>query len=134
MEIREYLEGKIILIAEDIDWNFRYLEMMLARLNKARVIWAKDGVEAVNTCKDHPEIDLVLMDIQMPEMDGYNATRLIKEFRPDLPIIAHTAYAMHEERELCLSAGCCAYIAKPVRKDDLLQEIRTALENCNSKN
>ncbi|HVN57723.1 MAG TPA: response regulator [Bacteroidales bacterium] len=131
MDKKAFLDGKTILIAEDLDWNFKYLEVMLSKLNNAKVMWAKDGIEAVFKCKNHPEIDLVLMDIQMPELDGYNAARQIKEFRPELPIIAHTAYAMYEERELCLSAGCCAYIAKPVRKDELIEEIRMALENSN---
>jgi signal transduction histidine kinase/ActR/RegA family two-component response regulator len=125
---QEFLDGKVILIAEDLDWNFRYLEMMLGNFNNAKVLWAKNGREAVEMCREHSEIDLVLMDIQMPEMDGYQATTLIKEFRPELPVIAHTAYAMYEEREMCMSAGCCAYIAKPVRKEELLEEIRMAIQ------
>jgi len=120
------ISGKVILIAEDIEWNFRYLQLMLERL-KAVVLWAKDGMEAVNMCHEHPEIVLVLMDIQMPVLDGYRATTAIKDFRPDLPIIAHTAYAMYEERELCLSAGCTSYIAKPIRRDELIEEIKQAI-------
>ncbi len=123
-----YLEGKMILVVEDLDWNFRYLEVLLGVLCKANVLWAKDGREAIDMVTAHPELQVVLMDIQLPEMDGYEATRKIRELRPALPVIAHTAYAMPEEKQRCLDAGCTAYLAKPIRKSELLEELRIALK------
>jgi CheY-like chemotaxis protein len=123
-----FLEGRVILIVEDLDSNFRFLEVLLGILNKARVLWAKDGNEAVNMCLQHKEIEVVLMDIQLPVMDGYEATKRILEFRPDLPIIAQTANAMPEEIKRCMEAGCSVYIIKPIRKDELIEAIRSVLK------
>jgi len=77
-----------------------------------------NGIEALEICKANP-IDLVFMDIKMPEMDGYEATKLIKEFMPDLPVIAQTAYALPDEKQRALSAGCDNYITKPIRIAEL---------------
>lgn len=111
---------KVILVVEDNELNSKLLERMM-EVTGARVIVAKDGNPAIEVCMNNPEIDIVLMDIQMPEMDGYEATRKIKTIRPDLPIIAQTAYAMSEEREKILEAGCNDYLAKPIRQRDLFQ-------------
>ncbi len=122
-----YLKGKQVLIVEDVEWNYKFLEILLTSYVKVNILWAKDGVEAVNLCREHPEIDLVLMDIQMPEMDGYEATRHIKEFRPKLPIIAQTAYVMPNETEKCFTAGCQGFISKPIRRDELFKVIKEVL-------
>ncbi len=122
-----YLKGKHVLIVEDVEWNYKFLEVLLTSHVKVKIFWAKDGVEAVNICREHPEIDLVLMDIQMPEMNGYEATRHIKEFRPKLPIIAQTAYVMANEMEKCFTAGCQGFISKPIRKDELFKVIKDIL-------
>jgi CheY-like chemotaxis protein len=122
-----HLQGRTVLVAEDVEWNYKFLEILLGTYTKAKVLWAKDGVEAVKLCKEHPEIDLVLMDIQMPAMNGYEATRLIKEFRPDLPVIAQTAYVMSSEKDMCLTAGCQGFISKPIRKEELFKVIKEVL-------
>jgi signal transduction histidine kinase len=122
-----YLQGKTVLIVEDVEWNYKFLEVLLNAYVKTKILWAKDGAEAVNICREHPEIELVLMDIQMPEMDGYEATRQIKEFRPRLPVIAQTAYVMPSEKEKCFSAGCQGFISKPIRKDELFKVIKEVL-------
>jgi PAS domain S-box-containing protein len=111
-------KNKVILIVEDNDLNSKLLQRMIEP-SGARMIFARDGIPAVEACKNNSEIDIVLMDIQMPEMDGYEATRLIKAMHPALPIIAQTAYAMAEEKNKIIEAGCDDYLSKPIRQKDL---------------
>ena len=113
---------KLVLIAEDVESNFQFLEAVL-RKTGCKLIWAKDGAEAVEVCKNNPTIDLILMDIQMPVMNGYEAMRKIKCFRKELPIISQTAYAMLGERELSFEAGCDDYLSKPIRTGELLSTL-----------
>jgi CheY-like chemotaxis protein len=108
-----------ILIAEDVESNFLYLKAVLSKLN-ATIFWAKNGVEAVEMCDQNDTIDLILMDLQMPEMNGYEATLILKKKYPQLPIIAQTAFAMSDDREKALDAGCDDYLAKPIKSKDLL--------------
>ena len=115
-------EGKTFLVAEDEEDNFRYIEVALS-LSNASLIWARDGKEAVEIFKKVDNIDLVLMDIKMPLMDGYTATREIKKINKDVPVIAQTAYALSEEKDKSLAAGCDDYIAKPISYEDLLGTI-----------
>ncbi len=114
-------EGKTILIAEDEDLNYKVLESALLRTN-ARVIRAINGLEAVEHIKDN-HIDLVLMDIQMPTMDGYKATQAIKKINHNIPVIAQTSFAMEGEKEKCLMAGCDDYLAKPLNLNELFGKI-----------
>lgn len=118
---------KVILVVEDNELNSRLLEKMMEPTG-AKVITAKDGKPAIDLCRADPGIDIVLMDIQMPEMDGYEATRAIKDIRPDIPIIAQTAYAMAEEKERIIKAGCNEYLAKPIRQRELFQVLSKYLE------
>ncbi len=115
-------EGKTFLIAEDEEDNFRYLEVALS-ISNASLIWARNGLEAVDIFNRIGGIDLVLMDIKMPEMDGYSATKEIKLMNNAVPVIAQTAYAMSEEKEKSKLAGCDDYIAKPINYTDLLKVI-----------
>jgi two-component system, cell cycle response regulator DivK len=108
-----------ILIAEDVESNFLYLKAVLSKLN-ATVFWAKNGVEAIDLCTADNAIDLVLMDLQMPEMNGYEATQILKKKFPGLPIVAQTAFAMSDDREKAIDAGCDDYLAKPIKSKDLL--------------
>lgn len=110
---------KMILVAEDIDLNFLYISELL-KPTGAMVIHAINGKEALEQCQKESGIDLVLMDIYMPIMNGYEATRQIKHLRPDLPVIAQTAYALSEDRKRALEAGCDDFIAKPISKEELL--------------
>lgn len=114
--------GKTLLIAEDEETNYNLLESILAP-TKAKILWAKTGFEAVEMCKKSKNIDLVLMDMKMPGMDGFEATKKIKAHRKELPVLAQTAYAMSTDEENCLQAGCDDYIAKPIRIDDLLYKV-----------
>lgn len=108
-----------ILIAEDVESNFLYLKAVLSKLN-ATIFWAKNGIEAVHICESESSIDLVLMDLQMPEMNGYEATMILKKKFPNMPIVAQTAFAMSDDREKALDSGCDDYLAKPIKSKDLL--------------
>lgn len=111
----------IILIAEDEEVNYLFIEILLLDEIKlpCTIIHAKDGIEAVEFCKNNPDINLVLMDIKMPKMNGHEASRLIKEFRPDIPIIAQTAYSTIEDKKIAISAGCNDFTSKPITKKTL---------------
>ncbi len=113
-------QDKTILIAEDEQLNFLLLQETL-RLSGVRIIWAKTGSESIDLVNAHPEIDLVLMDIRMPEVDGYQATRMIREIRPDLPVIIQTAYALSDDRNKSLKEGGDEYITKPINRLLLLK-------------
>ncbi len=108
-----------ILIAEDEDSNFHLLEIIL-RETRVKIIRAYNGKEAIDIIRGGKEVDLILMDVRMPLMDGYEATALIKKIKPEIPIIAQTAYALSGDRQISLDAGCNDYISKPIRKDELM--------------
>ncbi len=118
-------QNKVVLVAEDIDFNYKLIEEILIP-TKAKIIWAKNGKEAVDLCLNNDNIDLVLMDLKMPGMDGYEATRKIKELKKEVKIIGQTAYAQGNEREKCLNAGFDNYVSKPIKIDDLLSVINQA--------
>ncbi len=112
-----------ILVAEDDDYGYFYLEALLRGKCK-NLMRCTSGLDTVEACRNNPDIDLVLMDIKMPEMDGYEAAAKIREFNTNLKIIAQTAYALAGDREKALKAGCDDYIAKPIKKDELLKIIQ----------
>jgi PAS domain S-box-containing protein len=118
--------GKTILIAEDEQSNFDFLKILFNRMD-IRVLWAKDGNEAVNLCESDSKIDLVLMDIKMPFLNGFEATRLIKIKHPDLPIIAQTAYAMNTDKTEATKAGCDGYLTKPLKLGQITEVLETYL-------
>ena len=114
-------ENKItILIAEDEEYNFLYLEELLNNTD-IQIIHTKDGKETVEYCRQNPIIDLILMDIKMPIMTGHEAAKQIKDFRPDLIIIAQSAYALEHERVKYSGTAFDDYITKPINKDKLKQ-------------
>jgi len=111
-----------ILVAEDDEPSFEYLSAVLS-FDHIRIVRTDNGADAVRLAREHPEISLILMDIKMPDMDGFEATRLIREFLPNIPIIAHTAYAMAAEINRALAAGCNEVLTKPIRREELLRII-----------
>lgn len=119
-------ETKKILIAEDEETNYLFVEAILEDTN-AQLIWAKNGVDAVEKFNENMDIDLILMDIKMPEMDGLTATKQIREVNNNIPIIAQTAYAMSEDKNKCLNAGCNDYLTKPINHRLLLATIEKYL-------
>lgn len=110
---------KLILVVEDVNHNYKFLLHAIKPTN-AKVLWAKNGKEAYDACKSETKIDLVLMDINMPIMNGYKAIRLIKNLNKNIPIITQTAYAFAGEREKSIAAGSDDYILKPIRPNELL--------------
>jgi PAS domain S-box-containing protein len=115
-------EGKRILIAEDDHSNYYFLFEAIKDTG-VEVIWAKDGEETLELFREHSDLDLVLMDIHMPLINGYECTRVIKEERPELPVVAQTAYAMSGEREISKQAGCSDYLSKPIKVSELLDTL-----------
>lgn len=113
------LSGKHILVVEDVESNYQYIVAVL-KSTMVSIHWITDGNAAVDFCLNYPDIDMVFMDINLPGIDGYEATRQIRETKPDLPIIALTAYAMTGERERSMDAGCNEYLSKPVSPRELL--------------
>ncbi len=124
-EIRDLnLMGKTVLIAEDETTNFKFLNQLLQKYN-ATIIWARDGQEAINQVLKQ-KTDLILMDIKMPVIDGYEATRQIKKQFPELVIIAQTAYASTDVKEKCKMAGCDYFLAKPIKASELIKTLKQA--------
>jgi CheY-like chemotaxis protein len=116
----------VFLVAEDDNVSFLYLSKLFSNY-QVKLIRANNGLEAVEICKSNPEISLVFMDIKMPVMDGYTATRKILEFNPEMPIIALTAFAFSEDKEKALSAGCIDYISKPANRRVLMEMLERIL-------
>ncbi len=115
----------LILIAEDEDSNYELVKIVLHK--RYRLLRALNGIEAVTMCEDeHP--DIILMDIRMPEMNGLDATRIIKEVNPDIPIIALSAYAFEKDINEAKAAGCNEFMAKPFHVEDLLDMVQKYLE------
>lgn len=125
-EIRED-SGPVILIAEDEELSFSIISKFLQKKMNTVIIRASNGREAVDHVKQNNDISLVLMDLKMPVMDGYEATRIIKAFRPTLPVIAITTYGLTGDETKAIDAGCDDYLAKPVDTVDLLEKIEKHL-------
>jgi two-component system, cell cycle response regulator DivK len=115
-------EGRVILVVDDTPTNFMLIKTAL-RDTGVEILWAKNGLEAIDFCEKDPRIELVLMDIRMPVMDGYEAAEKIRRIRKDLPIIAQTSYAMQGDKEHSLGAGCTDYIPKPINLTDLKKKL-----------
>ncbi len=124
------IKGLKILIAEDDVTTINYLSLIVNDFS-TELLEAKTGNEAIKHCQNNKDIDLVLMDIRMPELDGYEATRRIREFNKEVVIIAQTAHAIPGDREKAIEAGCNDYIAKPVKKEALLEKIQHNLKLTN---
>ena len=119
--------GKTILIVEDSVVSYRLLTKFL-KDTQVKFLYAPDGEQAVNICKNNEQVDLVLMDIQLPILDGLEATNQIKKCNPGLPIIAQTANAMDDDKPKIIAAGCDDYVSKPINRLELLQKIHKFLK------
>jgi CheY-like chemotaxis protein len=115
-------KNKTILVAEDDDSSYMFIREIMIKTG-ARFIRAENGKQVADIVKKHEEIDLILMDVLLPEMDGYEATRNVKKLFPDLPVIAQTAFAMEGDKEKSILAGCDDYITKPLHVKNLLAKI-----------
>ena len=116
------IEKLKMLIVEDDEVSKLLLDEALKMFGK-EILNARTGIEAVEACRNNPDIDMVLMDIQMPEMGGHEATRQIREFNNEVVIIAQTAYGISGDREKAIEAGCNDYIVKPITKRELFELI-----------
>jgi PAS domain S-box-containing protein len=123
-ETKEAVKGSLILVAEDDETNFYYLNALLTKETGARVLHAANGREAIDLFKANRDISLILMDIKMPEIDGFEDTRQIKQIDRNVHIIAITAYAMSGDEDRIIAAGCDGYISKPLNKKSLFEKIR----------
>ena len=115
-----------VLIAEDDDISFAYLEILLQN-EDCKIIRATDGIKTVEAVRNNPDIDLVLMDLKMPVLDGVRATLEIRKFNKEIPIIAQTAYVFESDRLEALNAGCNDYLSKPIRKEPFLRKMNQYL-------
>jgi len=121
-----------ILVAEDGKDNQRLIKLILRNAG-ADVVLAENGLIAVETLRADPSFDLIVMDMAMPEMDGYEATRLLRAEGCSLPIVALTAHALTGEREKCIASGCDDYTTKPIDKAALIETLRQNLEKHQSQ-
>jgi len=115
-------EEKLILIVEDEEVNYLFLEEAL-NLTKVKIIRAACGSEAMELFTLTPSIDLVLLDIKLPGKNGYEVVKAMKELRPQIPVIAQTAYALAGEKEKMFCAGFNSYLSKPIKPRDLFSSI-----------
>jgi len=124
-------ENEIILIAEDDNINFLLLKKILESKNHT-VLRAFNGQEAVDICAENPDISLVFMDIKMPILNGFEAFEQIKILKPELPIIAQTAYSSFEDKEQIMRFGFMDYITKPLDKEKIFELLNTIFTEINS--
>jgi two-component system cell cycle response regulator DivK len=120
--------GKTILVVEDDQINFNYLDALL-KPTMAKVYHAERGEDAIELCRKNSFINIVLMDIRLPGMTGLEATRQLIAIQKDMVVIAQTAYAEEWDREAALAAGCCEFIAKPIRANEMLSLIKKHLKD-----
>jgi len=112
-----------ILIVDDDEISGKLMKLIID-LFDTEFLKAKSGLEAVQICLNNPDLDLIMMDIKMPEMDGYEATRKIRQFNSQVIIIAQTAYALDADREKAIAIGCNDYLTKPIDKNQLLNLVK----------
>lgn len=117
-DLRGEINGLKVLIAEDDEMSERLITIHVRKFSR-EIIKARTGAETVEICRQHPDLDLIFMDIQMPHLNGYEATREIREFNKEVVIIAQTAFGMVEDREKALAAGCNDYLSKPITNEEL---------------
>ena len=116
-----------ILIADDESLNHLYYREILDE-NTYDIIYAENGIDAVNIFKENQnKVNLILMDMKMPDMDGFTATAEIRKFDPKIPITAQTAYAYRDDYQKALDSGCNDYISKPIHEEELNEKIKKLL-------
>ena len=116
-KLRQSKDLKVLIVEDDITSEMM-LEIMIEDYCKKPLV-ALNGVEAIEICKENPDIDFVLMDIKMPELNGYEATKIIRQFNKNILIFAQTAFALPGDREKAIEAGCNDYISKPYSQAEL---------------
>jgi CheY-like chemotaxis protein len=112
--------GQKILVVEDNFMSFKLLEAHFRRAN-LKIVHAADGLMALELFRKHPDVDLILMDIQLPGMSGIEATKAIREINTEVPIIAATANVFDDDKTACMDAGCNDFVTKPINFPSLLE-------------
>lgn len=120
-------KAPLVLVAEDDDTNYLYIETVLS-FSKVRIIRAHNGVQAVQLFTENPDVAMVFMDVKMPKMNGFEASKKILEIHPQLPIIILSAFDLENERQFAKEIGCYAYIAKPIKKEKVTQILSEILQ------
>lgn len=120
-----------VLVAEDDESSSVFISLIVDEFSK-EILFAGNGAEAVEICRNNPDIDLVLMDVKMPVMDGYEATTIIRQFNKDVIIIAQTAFALLGTKEKLIAVGCNDYITKPINSDELIEMIKKNISKLNT--
>ena len=114
-------DNKTVLIVEDVEMNYLYIDEILEDTGINR-LWAKTGNEALQLFKQHNDkLDIILMDIMLPDIDGYEVTKQIRSVNDSVPIVAQTAFALSGDQEKTIDAGCNDYIPKPINQEELLK-------------
>ncbi len=127
LSISEVSNNKKIMIVEDVHENYELIKEYLSETG-LEFIHCEYGLEAIEAFKQNEGIDLILMDIRLPDISGYEVTRIIKRINPDIPIVAQTAYALEEDKEKVFDAGCDEYIAKPIQEEALIRILEKYLK------
>lgn len=118
---------KLVLVVEDNEISYKLINAVLKQV-KATIMHAANGKEAIEACLTDTHFDLVLMDMQMPEVDGLEATRRIKQIRPELPIVATTANTYDENYHACKEAGCDGFLTKPLQFRKMFELIQSLFD------
>jgi CheY-like chemotaxis protein len=119
--------NKVVLVVEDNQISFKLMDAVLKRV-KTNVVHASNGKRAIDACASEAHFDLVLMDLQMPEVDGLEATKRIKQIRPDLPVVATTANTNYENALACKDAGCDGFLTKPLQFRKLFELMQSIFD------
>jgi CheY-like chemotaxis protein/two-component sensor histidine kinase len=125
--VKNNISSTTILVAEDEINNFLLIKAILEEINIHKLVHARDGYEAVQMFENNHDIDLVLMDIKMPAMDGITAFKEIQKMRKDIPVIAQTAYALEKDEREFLNMGFTDYISKPIKREELISKVNKAV-------
>ena len=120
------LEGITILIVEDVETSARFFEAALSRTN-AKLLWAETGEQAINIFDQNPEIDLILLDLNLPEISGFEVLKYIREKNNDIPVVVQSAYVLSGERQRSLNLGANFFLEKPVRLDVLFNTLNECI-------
>jgi CheY-like chemotaxis protein len=120
-------KNRTFIIAEDSEINYILIKKNL-ETSGAKILWAKNGLELIELLEKEKSIDMILLDLSMPKLDGYDATKKIREAGIGIPIIAQSAFIMDEEIDKVFEVGCDDYITKPIQKDELFAKIEALLQ------
>jgi two-component system, cell cycle response regulator DivK len=117
-----------VLVAEDDSINFKFLSLLLEKRTGIKVVWAKNGLEAYEKIINYSAIDVVLLDYQLPELNGLDVLRQVKRAFPEIPVIMQTANSWGSEEKLCKQAGCDAFFSKPFDIERLFESMDSCIE------